>query len=62
MKDREGAKKLDKEKPVQDFDYYVDKYGKDGYKDKKLWSKIIGSSKKTKSEVNKKYGTKSNNE
>ena len=55
MKDRLARKKLDKEAPIQDFDYYVKKYQEQGYEGKALWKRIIKGSKTPTPKVNKKF-------
>jgi RHS repeat-associated protein len=56
MKNRAAAAKLDETDPIRDFDYYKDKYTKQGYEGEELWKKIIDGSAKPNAEVNKKFG------
>jgi hypothetical protein len=58
MKDRDAAAKLDRDYPVQDFNYYKNKYSNPPHNlsGEKLYDKVIGKSKTTNSIVNSKYG------
>ncbi len=56
MADRETAAKLDVDRPILDFEFYVNKYSEQGYQGAALWEKIINVGKKTNKEVNKKFG------
>ena len=58
MLDRDEAAKLDKNFPIQDFDYYVNKYTNAGLKGDALWSKIIDKSTRPNKEVTKKVREK----
>ena len=56
MINRQQANLLDKTRPIQPFEYYVDKYSKQGYTGDALWEKIITGSAKPNAEVNKLFG------
>lgn len=58
MSDSAGAARLAQKNPVQPFDYYVDKYGAQGYKGKPLWQRIIQGSTTPNPTVNSKFGIK----
>jgi RHS repeat-associated protein len=51
MADTEEAARLDKNYPLQDFDYYVEKYSKEGLEGDDLWNRIIDSSQRPNKEV-----------
>ncbi len=56
MADCEAAAKLDKEKPIQSFEYYEKKYMAEGYEGEALWRKIVESgTEKTNKAVNELY-------
>ena len=58
MSDRAGAAKLDKIKPIQDYDYYYNKYYKEGFRGDALYQRIMEGGKTPNPDVNKKYGVK----
>lgn len=62
MENEKGAKKLDNDYPVQDFDYYKKKYGtgENKLEGKELYEKILGTSKTTNKEVDTRYGSGKN--
>jgi len=58
MADRETAKMLNQTYPIQPFNFYVDKYTKQGFSGEKLWQKIIQGSSTPNKSVNAKFGIK----
>ena len=58
MGDRAAATQLAKEKPLQPFEYYVQKYSEQGYKGEALWKKIIESGSTPNRVVNEQFGIK----
>ncbi|MBR1374941.1 MAG: hypothetical protein IJ566_02525, partial [Cardiobacteriaceae bacterium] len=56
MADRVEAERLYREEPNRDWDYFADKYSKQGYSGDALYQKIIDSSQKSRKEVNEKLG------
>lgn len=56
MVNRKQAVLLDKTRPIHKFEYYVDKYTKQGYTGEALWEKIIKGSAKPNANVNKMFG------
>ena len=55
MKNQEERKMLDEQYPLQDFDYYFNKYKKDNVSDD-VYKKIIDSSMRPNKKVNQKFG------
>ena len=53
MADRDEAARLDKNFPIQDFEFYTKKYSKTGLKGDSLWNKIIKKSKEPNPAVTK---------
>ena len=51
MADTAEAARLDKNYPLRDFEYYVEKYSKEGLEGDDLWDRIIDSSKRPNKEV-----------
>lgn len=47
---------LDEQYPLQDFDYYFNKYKKDNVSDDVVYKKIIDSSMRPNKKVNQKFG------
>ena len=58
MINRSAAAKLEKTDPLRPFEYYVEKYSKQGYTGEALWEKIITGSAKPNAAVNKRFGIK----
>ena len=56
MTDRKLAKQLDQSNPTRSYEYYREKYSKQGYKGEALQKRIIEGGKKPNIEVNKKLG------
>lgn len=56
MKNQEERKMLDEQYPLQDFDYYFNKYKKDNVSDDVVYKKIIDSSMRPNKKVNQKFG------
>lgn len=56
MKDQEKRKMLDAQYPLQEFDYYFNKYKIDGVSDNEIYRKIIDSSMRPNKKVNQKLG------
>lgn len=56
MKNQEERKMLDEQYPLQDFDYYFNKYKKDNVSDDDVYKKIIDSSMRPNKKVNQKFG------
>ena len=56
MSDRPAAELLARERPLEAFDYYVDKYRKQGYSGEALWDRIIKGSTSPNADVNSKFG------
>jgi RHS repeat-associated protein len=58
MSDRNEAARLDKQYPLQNFNYYKNKYRSEGYSGEDLWRKIIEGAKTPNAKVNAKFGIK----
>ena len=58
MSDRAAAEQLSRERPLEPFQYYVDKYTAQGYKNEALWQRIIQGSTTANPDVNSKFGIK----
>ena len=58
MKDRSKVAEINKKRPLENFNHYVNKYKNQGFKGDELWKKIINSSARANKDVNKKYGVK----
>jgi hypothetical protein len=58
MSDRAAAAQLARERPVEPFQYYVDKYTVQGYKGEALWQRIIQGSTTPNPKYNSKFGIK----
>ncbi len=58
MSDRPAAEQLARERPLEPFQYYVDKYTAQGYKGEALWQRIIQSGATPNPTVNSKFGIK----
>ena len=56
MKNQEERKMLDEQYPLQDFDYYFNKYKKDNVSDDDVYKKTIDSSMRPNKKVNQKFG------
>lgn len=56
MADRKLAEELDNTNSNRPFEYYENKYSKEGYDNKELYAKIIVMSTRTNSMVNKSLG------
>jgi RHS repeat-associated protein len=56
MADRDEAARLDLDYPLQDFDYYVDKYTAQGYHGEHLWERIMQGGTTTNPAVNQQFG------
>ena len=56
MADQEKRKLLDKKFPLNDFQYYYEKYSKQYGKDDDIYKAIIGSSMRPNKKVNRQYG------
>ena len=61
MADRAAADELDSTDPILDVEYYIDNGKKQGYTDDTLWDYLIGSSQRSRAEVNKSLGLGKNN-
>jgi hypothetical protein len=58
MSDRAVAEQLARERPLEPFRYYVDKYTAQGYNNEALWQRIIQGSTTANPTVNSKFGIK----
>ena len=58
MADRKAAEALEVTDPLRPFEYYIEKYTKEGYSGESLWQKIITGSAKPNSKVNAQFGIK----
>lgn len=56
MADQEAREGLDKSDPVRDYDFYKDKYQRQGYSGDNLLQKVRNGSKTTNKNVNNQYG------
>ena len=56
MKDRNAAKALDKNNPLNSFEYYEQKYRAQGFRGEALWNRIIQGSGTPNAAVNQKFG------
>jgi RHS repeat-associated protein len=56
MADREVAASLDKNFPLQNFEYFIKKYSDQGYSGEALWRRIMEGGKTPNKAVSKKYG------
>ncbi len=55
MVDRAAAALLDKTRPIQAFDYYVQKYSAQGYSGEDLWDQIILAGTRPNEDISKMY-------
>ncbi len=58
MVDQAAASQLDKDFPIRDFTYYVNKYSAQGYTGTELWKRIIQGSVTPNQAVNDRFGIK----
>lgn len=56
MANREAAAFLDREYPLQSFEYYLEKYSKQGYSGEELWRRIMEGGRTPNETFNKKFG------
>jgi RHS repeat-associated protein len=58
MADKVSAAELDIVRPIEPFEYYVEKYSAQGYSGEELWARIIQGSVTPNADVNAKFGIK----
>jgi hypothetical protein len=58
MANREAAAFLDREYPLESFEYFIEKYTKQGYSGEELWRRIMEGGRTPNKAINKKFGIK----
>ena len=56
MSDRAEAVRLDRNYPIRDIEYYIEKYSSEGYSGEALWRRIMEGGKTPNKSVSKRYG------